>query len=117
MQGRRVDRIEEQLRMELSEIVEREIQDPRVHFVTMSRVKVTPDLGHARVFITVLGTDEERKKALQGLRSAANFVKRSLAKRLHHLRRIPDLIFEYDETVEKDMRLEQLLEQIKTEPE
>jgi ribosome-binding factor A len=117
MQGRRVDRIEEQLRMELSEIVEREIQDPRVHFVTMSRVKVTPDLGHARVFITVLGTPDDRKKALQGLRSAAHFVKRSLAKRLHHLRRIPDLIFEYDETVEKDMRLEQLLEQIKTEPE
>ena len=117
MQGRRVDRIEEQLRMELSEIVEREIQDPRVHFVTMTRVKVTPDLGHARVFITVLGTDDERKKALQGLRSAAGFVKRSLAKRLHHLRRVPDLIFEYDETIEKDMRLEQLLEQIKTEPE
>ena len=117
MQGRRVDRIEEQLRIELSEIVEREIQDPRVHFVTMSRVKVTPDLGQARVFITVLGSAEERKKALQGLRSAANFVKRSLAKRLHHLRRIPDLIFEYDETVEKDMRLEQLLEQIKTEHE
>ena len=117
MQGRRVDRIEEQLRIELSEIVEREIQDPRVHLVTMSRVKVTPDLGQARVFITVLGNAEERKKALQGLRSAANFVKRSLAKRLHHLRRIPDLIFEYDETVEKDMRLEQLLEQIKTEHE
>jgi ribosome-binding factor A len=117
MQGRRVDRIEEQLRMELSEIVEREIQDPRVHFVTLSRVKVSPDLGHARVFITVLGTPDERKKALQGLRSASSFVKRSLAKRLHHLRRIPDLIFEYDETIEKDMRLEQLLEQIKTEPE
>jgi ribosome-binding factor A len=117
MQGRRVDRIEEQLRMEISEIVEREIQDPRVHFVTMSRVKVTPDLGHARVFITVLGSPDDRKKALQGLRSAANFVKRSLAKRLHHLRRIPDLIFEYDETIEKDMRLEQLLDQIKTEPE
>ena len=117
MQGRRVDRIEEQLRIELSEIVEREIQDPRVHFVTMTRVKVTPDLGHARVFITVLGSADERKKALQGLRSAAHFVKRSLAKRLHHLRRIPDLIFEYDETIEKDMRLEQLLEQIKTEHE
>jgi len=117
MQGRRVDRIEEQLRMELSEIVEREIQDPRVHFVTMSRVKVTPDLGHARVFITVLGGAEERKKALQGLRSAASFVKRSLAKRLHHLRRVPELVFEYDETIEQDMRLEQLMEQIKTKPE
>src|SRR3954452_10911591 len=116
MQGRRVDRIEEQLRIEISEIVEREIQDPRVHFVTMSRIKVTPDLGQARVYITVLGSPEDRKKALQGLRSAAHFVKRSLAKRLHHLRRLPDLIFEYDETIEKDMRLEQLLDQIKTKP-
>src|SRR5438874_11386630 len=98
MQGRRVDRIEEQLRIELSEIVEREIQDPRVHFVTLSRVKVTPDLGHARVFITVPGSSEDRKKAVQGLRSAAHFVKRSLAKRLHHLRRVADLIFQYDES-------------------
>jgi len=117
MQGRRVDRIEEQLRIEISEILEREIQDPRVHFVTTTRVKVTPDLGHARVFVTVLGSDEERKKALQGLRSAAHFVKRSLAKRLHHLRRIPDLIFEYDETVEKDLRLEELLEKISSDAE
>jgi len=117
MQGRRVDRIEEQLRIEISEILEREIQDPRVHFVTTTRVKVTPDLGHARVFITVLGSDDERKKALQGLRSAAHFVKRSLAKRLHHLRRVPELIFEYDETVEKDLRLEELLEQISAEGE
>ena len=117
MQGRRVDRIEEQLRIEISEIIEREIQDPRVHFVTTTRVKVTPDLGHARVFFTVLGTGDERKKALQGLRSAAHFVKRSLAKRLHHLRRIPDLIFEYDETVEKDLRLEELLEKISSDGE
>src|SRR6185436_9735171 len=117
MQGRRVDRIEEQLRIEISEIIEREIQDPRVHFVTTTRVKVTPDLGHARVFFTVLGTGDERKKALQGLRSAAHFVKRSLAKRLHHLRRIPELIFEYDETVEKDLRLEELLEKISSDGE
>src|SRR5262245_59648920 len=99
MQGRRVDRIEEQLRIELSEIVEREIHDPRVHFVTVTRVKVTPDLGHARVFITTLGSAEEQKKALQGLKSAAGFVKHSLAKRLHHLRRVPELVFEYDETI------------------
>ena len=117
MQGRRVDRIEEQLRIEISEILEREIQDPRVHFVTTTRIKVTPDLGHARVFVTVLGSDEERKKALQGLRSAAHFVKRSLAKRLHHLRRVPELIFEYDESVEKDLRLEELLDQISSDPE
>src|SRR5262245_24290349 len=117
MQGRRVDRIEEQLRIELSEILERELQDPRAHFVTVTGVKVSPDLRHARVFISVLGGAEERKKALQGLRSGASFVRRSLGKRLHHLKRIPELVFDYDESLEKELRVEELLEKIKSEPE
>jgi ribosome-binding factor A len=113
MQGRRIDRIEEQLRIELSEIIEREIQDPRIGLTTVTAVKVTPDLRHARIFVTVLGDDAQRKKALEGLRSAASFVRRSLSKRLHHMRRIPELSFDYDEAVEKGMRIEQLLNQIK----
>ena len=117
MLGRRVDRIEEQLRIEISEILERELADPRAHFVTVTRVKASPDLRHARVYISVLGGVEERKKALQGLRSGASFVRRSLGKRLHHLRRIPELVFDYDESVEKELRVEELLEQIKSEGE
>ena len=117
MQGRRVDRIEEQLRIELSEILEREVQDPRVRLVTVTHVKVSPDLGHARVFVSSLGGPDERKKILQGLKSAASYARRSLGKRLHHLRRIPELTFEYDDTLEKENRIEQLLDQIKTEPE
>jgi ribosome-binding factor A len=113
MQGRRIDRIEEQLRIELSEIIEREIQDPRIGLTTVTAVKVTPDLRHARIFVTVLGDDAQRKKALEGLRSAASFVRRSLSKRLHHMRRIPELSFDYDEAVERGMRIEQLLDQIK----
>src|SRR5688572_9138350 len=101
MQGRRVDRIEEQLRMELSEIIERELHDPRIGLISITAVKVSPDLGQARVFISVLGGDDDRKRALQGLKSAAAYVKRSLSKRLHHLRRIPDLIFDYDEMLEQ----------------
>src|ERR1043165_2355741 len=116
MIGRRVDRIEEQLRMELSEIVERELSDPRIGLVTVTSVKVSSDLRHARVFISVLGGAEERKRAITGLRSAASFVKRSLAKRLHHLRRVPDLIFDYDESLEEGIRIEQLFNQIKSEP-
>jgi ribosome-binding factor A len=115
MQGRRIDRIEEQLRIELSEIIEREIQDPRVGLVTVTSVKVTPDFGQARVFISVLGDDEQRKKALQGLKSAASFIRRSLSKRLHHLRRIPELAFDYDESIEKTNRIEALFDQIKTD--
>ena len=81
----------------------------------MTAVKVSPDLHHARVFVTVLGDDTQRKKALEGLRSAASFVRRSLSKRLHHMRRIPELSFDYDELVEKGNRIEQLLEKIKHE--
>jgi ribosome-binding factor A len=115
MQGRRIDRIEEQLRIELSEIIEREIQDPRVGLTTVTAVKVSPDLRHAQVFVTVLGDAAQRKKALEGLRSAASFVRRSLSKRLHHLRRIPEMTFDYDDAGEKSLRIEELLDQIKHE--
>ena len=80
-------------------------------------MKVSPDLRHARVFVTVLGNDAQRKKTLEGLRSAASYARHSLSKRLHHLKRIPELTFDYDETVEKGMRIEELLEQIKREDE
>jgi len=117
MQGRRVDRIEEQLRIELSEILSMEVQDPRVRLVTVTHVKVSPDLRHARVFVSSLGGPEERKKILQGLRSAAGYSRHSLGKRLHHLRRTPELTFDYDETIEKESRIEKLLDQIRTEEE
>ena len=113
MLGRRIDRIEEQLRIELSEILERELQDPRIGLTTVTAVKVSPDLRHGRVFVTVLGDAAQRKKALEGLRSATSFVRKSLSKRLHHLRRIPELSFDYDESVEKGIRIEELLDQIK----
>ena len=115
MQGRRIDRIEEQLRIELSEIIEREIQDPRIGLTTVTAVKVSPDLRHARVFVTVLGDAAQRKRALEGLHSATSFARRSLSKRLHHMRRIPELSFDYDESVEKGIRIEELLDQIKHE--
>jgi ribosome-binding factor A len=117
MQGRRINRIEEQLRIELSEIIEREIQDPRIGLATVTHVKVSPDLRHARVFITVLGDADQRKKSLEGLRSAASYARHSLSKRLHHLRRIPELTFDYDQGLEKGMRIDELLEQIKHDEE
>ena len=115
MHGRRVDRLEEQLRIELSEIIEHELHDPRIGLIAVTGVKVTPDLGHARVSISVLGGPDDRKRALLGLRSAAAYTKRSLAKRLHHLKRVPDLTFDYDDSVEQETRMEQLFDQIKTE--
>lgn len=117
MQGRRVDRLEEQFRIEISEIIEREIHDPRVGLASVIGVKISPDLRHARVFITALGGEDDHKRTLQGLRSAASYVRHSLSKRLHHLKRIPELLFEYDESVEKSFRIEKLLDEIKPEHE
>jgi ribosome-binding factor A len=79
MQGRRIDRIEEQLRIELSEIIEREIQDPRIGLTTVTAVKVTPDRATPGFLVTVPGDAAQRKKAPQGLGSAASFVRRSRA--------------------------------------
>lgn len=117
MQGRRIDRIEEQFRMEISAILEREIQDPRIRLVTITAVKVAPDMSHARVLISSLGDAEQRKKTLQGLKSGASFMRRSLSKRLHHLRRIPELTFDYDDSLEKENRIEELFNQIRTDEE
>jgi len=115
MEGRRVGRIEEQLRMELSEIIEREIADPRIGLATVTAVKVSPDLRNARVYVSVLGDEQQRKKTMQGLNSAASFARRALSQRLAHLRRIPELTFAYDESVETGSRIEELLDQIKPE--
>jgi ribosome-binding factor A len=115
MEGRRVGRIEEQLRIELSEIIEREIEDPRIGLATVTAVKVSPDLRHARVYVSVLGDEQQRKKTMQGLNSAAHFARRSLSQRLAHLRRIPELTFAYDDSLETGSRIEELLDQIKPE--
>ena len=103
--------------MELGEIIEREIQDPRIGLATVTGVKASPDLRHARVFVTVLAGEDERQKTIEGLKSAASYIRRSLSKRLHHLKRIPELTFGYDESVEKGIRIEELLEKIKSEGE
>ena len=117
MEGRRIGRIEEQLRIELSEIIEQEMDDPRIGLATVTGVKVSPDLRHARVFVSVLGDAEQRRKTLQGLSSAASYARRSLSQRLHHLRRIPELTFSYDDSLEKSLRIEELFDQIKPESE
>ena len=90
----RTERIAEQLREEVSQILATEVADPGVGLVTVSRVKVTPDLSLARVYWTILGNDEERKKTTKALQRAASFVRRVLAGRVT-LRRVPEVVFQY----------------------
>ncbi len=110
-QGHRPDRVGEELRMELSELLAREVHDPGIGFVTLTHVDVTPDLQHARVFYTSLGQAPDRRQTARALERAAPFLRRRVGGRLR-LRRVPELQFVYDEGVEAQDRVERLLREI-----
>ena len=108
---KRTERINEQLRQEISLLVRDEVRDPRVGMATVTAVETSPELDHARVFVTVLGDDQHKAEVLEGLRSAAPFVRGQLGRRLH-MRRIPELHFEIDRVVEEAARIESLLREV-----
>ncbi len=113
---KRLDRLAQQLRTELGALIESEIDDPRVGMVQVTHIRMSNDMRHARVYVSTAGAAEgERKTALEGLDSAKNFLRRQLSHRLRHLKRTPDLTFDYDESVEKEMRIEELLSKIDSE--
>ena len=104
----RPQRVGDLIQRELSELVARELRDPRVGMVTLTAVDVSPDMSHAKVFFTLL--DKERLEEVQeGLRRAAGFLRSQLAKRVK-LYSIPELRFEYDESVERADRLSRLID-------
>lgn len=108
---KRTERINEQLRQEISLLVRDEVRDPRVGMVTVTAVETSPELDHAKVYVTVLGDEEEKEGALTGLRSAAAFIRGQLGRRLH-IRRVPELHFAIDRVVEEAIRIESLLRQV-----
>ncbi len=97
--SRRTQQVGGFLREELTDIIRREVKDPRIGFFSLTRVDVSPDLRLARVFVSVLGTDEERTATLAALRSAAGFIRHHLRPRLR-MRQIPDLEFRDDRSME-----------------
>ncbi len=104
--SRRTSRVSELLREELSELVQRELKDPRLEgaFLTITEVEVSADLRTASVFVSHLGSTEERDEALAGLQSASAFLERELRRRLR-LRRTPSLSFRFDPSIERGARL------------
>jgi ribosome-binding factor A len=112
MPSRRVERLNEQFKRELMELLQRELRDPRVHDVTVTAVDVTPDLYHARVRITSLAQGPDRDLILEGLDAARPFLRGQLGRRLR-IRRSPDLDFAWDETLDHARRIEQLLAQVR----
>jgi ribosome-binding factor A len=105
----RMRRVDEAIRQVLGDVVAGELKDPRVGFVTVTDVRTSPDLRHARVFVSVLGDESTRESSLEGLRSAHGFLQGRLAAELH-LKHTPTLSFAYDETVDRAMRVGRLLD-------
>jgi ribosome-binding factor A len=107
----RTKRIDALLREEISELVTREVQDPGIGFLTVTGVETAPDLGHARVWVSVIGSDAERTATLRALERAMPFVRRRLGERLR-LKRIPELMVRPDPTVERGTRLMHIIQDL-----
>jgi ribosome-binding factor A len=106
----RVRRIADQIQRELADLIRLEVKDPRVGMVTLTDVEVTADYGHAKVFFTLLGTEQALHETEQALEHAAGFLRTQLSQRLR-LRTVPQLHFVYDASVERGMRLTRLIDE------
>lgn len=113
-QGSRPDRVADQIRKELSILIARQVQDPGIGFLTVTRVKVTPDLQQARIFYTIIGDEKARKETARALGRALPFLRRQVGQRLR-LRLVPELQFMYDETIEQQDRVEKIIQDIRAE--
>jgi ribosome-binding factor A len=109
--SRRTRRVSELLQAEISQLLLRSVQDPRVRMTSVAAVDVSPDLRRAVVRVSVLD-EEQREESLQALRHAAGFLRRQLAHRLRHMRAMPELIFEIDRGAEHSQRISDLLERL-----
>jgi len=110
-QGSRPDRVADLIRAELALLLAREVHDPGIGFVTLTRVQVSPDLQLARIYYTALGDEAARKKTARALDRAVPFLRRQIGSRLR-LKRVPELVFHYDESIAGQDRIEQLLNDI-----
>ena len=110
-QGSRPDRVADQLRSELATLLARDVHDPGIGFVTLTRVQVSPDLQIARVFYTALGDDKTRAASRKALERAAPFLRRQIGARLR-LKRTPELTFIYDDSIAGQDRIEQILNEL-----
>ena len=110
--SRRSARVGDVLREEISQVILRRLQDPRVRLATVSAVDVSPDLRHATVRVSVLGDEDLREECLDALRHAAGYIRSQLARNLRSMRVLPDLVFELDRGPEYSQKIDQLLEHL-----
>ncbi len=111
----RIQRLNSLFRHEISELLQRQVKDPRLgSFVTVTEVSISPDLKYARIFVSHIGSEEEKQKTLSALASASSFFRRELTRRLR-LRRIPELSFQWDDSIERGVHLLKLIDQVTTD--
>jgi ribosome-binding factor A len=113
-QGSRASRVGDQIRAELASLLTREVHDPGIGFLTITHVKVSPDLQQARVYYTTIGDAKAREESARALGRATPFLRRQVGHRLN-LKRVPELTFFFDEAIEKGDRIEQILQELNTE--
>jgi ribosome-binding factor A len=116
MEGKRSTRVADLIQEEISDILMRSIKDPRVGFVTITRVSVTDDCRSAKVYFSVMGAEEEIERSLDGLDSAKGFIRKELGKRIR-LRYTPDLFFQFDPSIEYAIHIEKVIQRLHEEKE
>lgn len=114
MSSQRPGRVQEAIRQEVSRIVQGEMKDPRIGFITITKVDLTKDLRFARIYFSILGEDKDKKLALKGLNSAKGYIKGLLADRIK-LRYTPDIVFMVDESMEHTKHIYDIIERLKKE--
>ncbi len=114
VENRRQDRVSALIQRELSEVIQRVLKDPRIAFCTVTHAEVSSDLKYVDVKVSVIGSPEQRKETLAGLKSAAGFLRREISRRLA-LRYSPELRFGLDDSVDHLMKIDGLLKQIETD--
>jgi ribosome-binding factor A len=113
-QGSRASRVGDQIQAELGSLLTREVHDPGIGFLTITRVAVSPDLQQARVYYTIIGNDIAKRESARALERARPFLRRQIGQRLR-LKRVPELTFFFDDSIEKGDRVERILQEIKAE--
>ncbi len=110
--SRKIERVNSLFREEISDLLRREVKDPRLSGVfSITEVIISQDLRHANIYVSMMGSEEEKKGVMSGLESASGFIRRELAHRLK-MRRIPELIFVRDDSIERGTRLLKLLDEV-----
>lgn len=110
----RASRVGDQIQAELASLLTREVHDPGIGFLTITQVKLSPDLQQARVYYTSIGDDKAKRESARALDRATPFLRRHVGQRLR-LKRVPELTFFYDESIEQGDRVERILQELKTE--